>query len=169
MFLLKRKQFNFPLYNASKQQMRETNSYGVHLSTAYWKIRTAWETIQKALFHLGLACQYYTPCFFICQVYANDSDATPNAYVTYSLVRDVNNHYLDFTISPVNGTIRTAKQLDREAISEYYLTVKAEDDAVHSQKRFVCYETVVPTEYILLIATCEWKFTAKKLLIRYTE
>ncbi|XP_020621470.1 cadherin EGF LAG seven-pass G-type receptor 2-like [Orbicella faveolata] len=71
----------------------------------------------------------------ILQVFANDSDATSNAYVTYSLVPDVNNHSLDFSISPVNGTIRSAKQLDRETISEYYLTVKAENDAVQSQRR----------------------------------
>ena len=75
---------------------------------------------------------------FICQVYANDSDATSNAYVTYSLVPDANNHFVDFFISTVNGTIRSAKQLDRESISEYYLTVKAENDAAQSQSRFVC-------------------------------
>ena len=75
--------------------------------------------------------------------------------MTYSLVPGVNNHYLDFVISPVNGTIRTVKQLDRETISEYYLTVKAENDAVQGQRRLVCYETVVPTERKLLIATCE--------------
>lgn len=65
--------------------------------------------------------------------------------MTYSLVPDVNNHSLDFSISPVNGTIRSAKQLDRETISEYYLTVKAENDAVQSQRRFVCYQTAVHT------------------------
>ena len=86
------------------------------------------------------------PFFFICQVYANDSDATSNAFVTYSLVPDVNHHSLDFSISPVNGTIRSVKQLDRETISEYYLTVKAENDAAQSQRRFVCCETVVHTE-----------------------
>lgn len=78
------------------------------------------------------------PCFFFCQVYANDSDATSNAYVTYSLVPDVNHHSVDFSISPVNGTIKSAKQLDRETISEYYLTVKAENDAAQIQTRFVC-------------------------------
>ncbi|KAJ7337301.1 hypothetical protein OS493_010160, partial [Desmophyllum pertusum] len=71
----------------------------------------------------------------ILQVFANDSDASSNAHVTYSLVPDVNNHYQDFSISPVNGSIKSAKQLDRETNTAYYLIVKAENSAVQSHMR----------------------------------
>ena len=87
-------------------------------------------------------------CLFIFQVFANDSDASSNAHVTYSLVPDVNNHYQDFSISPVNGSIKSAKQLDRETNTAYYLIVKAENSAVQSHMRFVCYERVVLTKRV---------------------
>lgn len=99
-------------------------------------------------FHHVQFCQYNEPLFFVnFQVFANDSDVSSNAYVTYSLVPDVNNHSLDFSISPVNGSIVSAKQLDRETIGEYYLTVKAENDAVQTERRFVCYNTAEPPEH----------------------
>ena len=71
------------------------------------------------------------------QVFANDSDSSSNADVTYSFVPDVNDHYLGFNINPTNGLITTTKQLDREDISEYLLTAKAEDGASKDQRRFV--------------------------------
>ena len=81
---------------------------------------------------------FYVPRFVLhFQVFANDSDVSSNAFIIYSLVPDSNGHYLDFVISPVNGSIRSAKQLDRENISEYYLTVKAENSAQKAQRRFV--------------------------------
>lgn len=79
---------------------------------------------------------YLVLCFAF-KVVANDSDSFTNAAVTYSLVPDVNDHYLSFNINPANGSIATAYQLDREKSSEYLLTVKAEDGASKDQRRFV--------------------------------
>lgn len=100
----------------------------------------------KSIHHVQFVNQN-EPLFLYFQVFANDSDISSNAYVTYSLVPDVNNHSLDFSISPVNGSIRSAKQLDRETIGEYYLTVKAENAAVQTERRFVCYKTAELTEH----------------------
>ena len=79
-------------------------------------------------------------------MYANDSDSSSNAVVTYSLVPDVNNHYQAFYINTKYGSIRTAMQLDRESISEYFLTVKAENSASQEQKRLVFYKAVNVTK-----------------------
>lgn len=68
---------------------------------------------------------------------ANDSDILGNAVIVYSLIPDVNNHYLAFDINKDYGSITTAKQLDREDISEYLLMVKAEDSASQDQTRYV--------------------------------
>lgn len=76
---------------------------------------------------------------FILQVLANDTDVSLNAIIIYSLVQDPRDHFLDFFIDPINGSIRTAKTLDRENISIYYLTVKAENSALNTQTRFVRY------------------------------
>ncbi|XP_073231929.1 cadherin EGF LAG seven-pass G-type receptor 1-like [Porites lutea] len=71
----------------------------------------------------------------VVQVLANDSDILGNAVIVYTLVPDVNNNYLAFDINKDNGSITTAKQLDREDISEYLLMVKAEDSASQDQTR----------------------------------
>ena len=68
---------------------------------------------------------------------ANDSDILGNAVIVYSFIPDVNNHYLAFDINKDKGSITTAKQLDREDISEYLLMVKAEDSASQDQTRYV--------------------------------
>ena len=68
---------------------------------------------------------------------ANDSDILGNAVIVYSFIPDVNNHYFAFDINKDNGSITTAKQLDREDISEYLLMVKAEDSASQDQTRYV--------------------------------
>lgn len=77
---------------------------------------------------------------FNLQILANDSDSSFNALIVYSLVPDLNYHYLDFVINPINGSITTTKPLDRENISIYYLTVTAENSALNTQTRFVGYE-----------------------------
>lgn len=74
---------------------------------------------------------------FNLQILANDSDSSFNALIVYSLVPDLNYHYLDFVINPINGSITTTKPLDRENISIYYLTVTAENSALNTQTRFV--------------------------------
>ncbi|RMX53126.1 hypothetical protein pdam_00015549 [Pocillopora damicornis] len=71
----------------------------------------------------------------VLQVVANDTDVSLNAIIIYSLVQDPRDHFLDFFINPINGSIRTAKTLDRENISIYYLTVKAENSALNTQTR----------------------------------
>ena len=82
------------------------------------------------------------------QVLANDSDILGNAVIVYTLVPDVNNHYLAFDINKDNGSITTAKQLDREDISEYLLMVKAEDSASQDQTRYVYCKGVCLTKSI---------------------
>ncbi|XP_022809062.1 protocadherin Fat 4-like isoform X2 [Stylophora pistillata] len=71
----------------------------------------------------------------VLQILANDSDSSFNALIVYSLVPDLNYHYLDFVINPINGSITTTKPLDRENISIYYLTVTAENSALNTQTR----------------------------------
>lgn len=82
------------------------------------------------------------------QVLANDSDILGNAVIVYSLIPDVNNHYLAFDINKDNGSITTAKQLDREDLSEYLLMVKAEDSASQDQTRYLYCKGVCRTKSI---------------------
>ena len=82
------------------------------------------------------------------QVLAYDSDILGNAVIVYTLVPDVNNRYLAFDINKDNGSITTAKQLDREDISEYLLMVKAEDSASQDQTRYVYCKGVCRTKSI---------------------
>lgn len=72
---------------------------------------------------------------FSFQVFANDSDSSSNGAVKYSFVPDGSGHYKSFNVDPNNGSIATARQLDREDTCEYFLTVKAEDSASDPQKR----------------------------------
>jgi len=81
----------------------------------------------------------------ILQVFANDSDSSSNGAVKYSFVPDGSGHYKNFNIDPNNGSIATARRLDREDTCEYFLTVKAEDSASDQRKR----SSTVPVKIVL--------------------
>lgn len=65
---------------------------------------------------------------FVGEVQANDNDNGTHAQLVYSIESgDVSDH---FSINPSQGTIYTAKVLDREDVREYRISVKASDSAV---------------------------------------
>lgn len=64
-------------------------------------------------------------------VSATDSDVGKNAQVTYSLDTDGGDQSVsEFTINPQTGAITTIRQLDRELVPAYLLTVTARDGGV---------------------------------------
>ena len=60
-------------------------------------------------------------------VQASDIDNGTHAQLVYSIVSGENSD--DFSIHPVEGTLYTAVVLDREAVKEYRIKVKASDSA----------------------------------------
>lgn len=67
-------------------------------------------------------------------VSATDSDVGQNAQITYSLGSEEDNaeghEGSEFSINPQTGAITTTKQLDRELVSGYLLTVTAKDGGI---------------------------------------
>ncbi|XP_066601005.1 protocadherin-like wing polarity protein stan [Prorops nasuta] len=64
-------------------------------------------------------------------VSATDADVGQNAQITYSLGTDTGEHTVaEFTINPQTGAITTTKNLDRELVSGYLLTVTARDGGI---------------------------------------
>uniref|UniRef100_A0A663MI09 Protocadherin Fat 4 n=1 Tax=Athene cunicularia TaxID=194338 RepID=A0A663MI09_ATHCN len=55
---------------------------------------------------------------------ATDPDSGPNSYIEYSLLRPLGNK---FSIGTIDGEVRLTGELDREAVSNYTLTVIATD------------------------------------------
>uniref|UniRef100_A0A669PZS0 FAT atypical cadherin 4 n=1 Tax=Phasianus colchicus TaxID=9054 RepID=A0A669PZS0_PHACC len=55
---------------------------------------------------------------------ATDPDSGPNSYIEYSLLRPLGNK---FSIGTIDGEVRLTGELDREAVSNYTLTVVATD------------------------------------------
>uniref|UniRef100_A0A8C0AXX0 Protocadherin Fat 4 n=1 Tax=Buteo japonicus TaxID=224669 RepID=A0A8C0AXX0_9AVES len=55
---------------------------------------------------------------------ATDPDSGPNSYIEYSLLRPLGNK---FSIGTIDGEVRLTGELDREAMSNYTLTVVATD------------------------------------------
>ncbi|XP_042668130.1 protocadherin Fat 4 [Centrocercus urophasianus] len=55
---------------------------------------------------------------------ATDPDSGPNSYIEYSLLRPLGNK---FSIGTIDGEVRLIGELDREAVSNYTLTVVATD------------------------------------------
>lgn len=55
---------------------------------------------------------------------ATDPDSGPNSYIEYSLLRPLGNK---FSIGSIDGEVRLTGELDREAVSNYTLTVVATD------------------------------------------
>ncbi|XP_035385759.1 protocadherin Fat 1a isoform X3 [Electrophorus electricus] len=61
-------------------------------------------------------------------VIADDSDGPSNNQVRYSIVSG--NHGSPFTLDPLKGEVKVARQLDREKTSGYTLTVMASDGGI---------------------------------------
>uniref|UniRef100_A0A8B9J1D2 Protocadherin Fat 4 n=1 Tax=Amazona collaria TaxID=241587 RepID=A0A8B9J1D2_9PSIT len=55
---------------------------------------------------------------------ATDPDSGPNSYIEYSLLRPLGNK---FSVGTIDGEVRLTGELDREAVSNYTLTVIATD------------------------------------------
>ncbi|XP_067663318.1 protocadherin Fat 1-like isoform X2 [Haliotis asinina] len=64
----------------------------------------------------------------VLQVYATDIDKDLNARIKYSLLTDTE----DFYIEPSNGMIKVRRQLDRERLAVYHLSVMAKDSGLHT-------------------------------------
>ncbi|XP_046380464.2 protocadherin Fat 1-like isoform X3 [Haliotis rufescens] len=64
----------------------------------------------------------------VLQVYATDNDKDLNARIKYSLLTDTE----DFYIEPSNGMIKVRRQLDRERLAVYQLSVMAKDSGLHT-------------------------------------
>ena len=69
------------------------------------------------------------------QVSARDNDVGLNGNIVYSIIPDVDGHYLSFAINSKNGSVMTSMSLDRENISVFYVTVKATDSSPDEQAR----------------------------------
>uniref|UniRef100_A0A8C9F9H4 FAT atypical cadherin 4 n=1 Tax=Pavo cristatus TaxID=9049 RepID=A0A8C9F9H4_PAVCR len=60
----------------------------------------------------------------VAAILATDPDSGPNSYIEYSLLRPLGNK---FSIGTIDGEVRLIGELDREAVSNYTLTVVATD------------------------------------------
>uniref|UniRef100_A0A4W3IWA4 FAT atypical cadherin 3a n=1 Tax=Callorhinchus milii TaxID=7868 RepID=A0A4W3IWA4_CALMI len=71
----------------------------------------------------------------VVMVLAEDWDSLPNAQIHFSIVNGDQDN--SFNINPVTGLIKVNKQLDREQVSGYSLTVQAKDSGTPSMSSTV--------------------------------